>query len=310
VRENAEELVWQQNRLDRETSKAREYYGLDEVDEDEECTGSDTDKDDDIMDTPDLPFDDWGGRIDDISEARFQADRNAAAAETATKKNIAQQQREEKRLEKERVRLEKDRVREEKRIEKEREQEEKRAKKVADKIERDREKALREAQDRDARRVRKEIEQAERARLKALREEQEREEKRLRKDQEKAERERQKALRQAHEREQTRLRREEEKAQREHQRRVANGYHAARVPFNDELLTGDCIVKDPASPNYNRHYMGHMGNTTCEFCQALLFDGETSGLCCNDGKTDVSDRVPVPPPQTKVLLEGMALPSV
>ena len=40
-RENAERLVWQQNRLDKETSKARQYYGLDE-DERMKMTEDDT----------------------------------------------------------------------------------------------------------------------------------------------------------------------------------------------------------------------------------------------------------------------------
>ena len=86
-------------------------------------------------------------------------------------------------------------------------------------------------------------------------------------------------------------------AGRQQEREIASGYKNACRPFEPRLLTGT-IERDDYSPNNNRHFIGQFGSVVCDYCDALLWPGETSSLCCNNGKT-VLPPLPTLPPRLR-----------
>ena len=92
-------------------------------------------------------------------------------------------------------------------------------------------------------------------------------------------------------------------AERQEDREIARGYKNACRPFEPRLLTGT-IERDDYSPNNNRHFIGEFGSVVCDYCDALLWPGETSSLCCNHGKT-VLPPLPTLPPRLERLFQGV-----
>ena len=93
------------------------------------------------------------------------------------------------------------------------------------------------------------------------------------------------------------------RAQRALQRDIDSGYKNALRPFDYNLLTGT-IERREGHTNINRHYIGKFGDVLCEHCGAMLWEGEKSSLCCNNGKTRIPN-LPDLPPALDALFHGM-----